>query len=50
MLLEDIKKVLKPKIRNFVAKNAHINKAATHRDKKNDYKRNAKHKKSTLDY
>lgn len=50
MLLEDIKKIDKtPKIRNFVAKNAHLNKAATHRDRKNDYKRKPKHKKNMLD-
>ena len=50
MLLNEIKKPEKPKIRNFVAKNAHINRAATHRDKKNDYKRKPKHKKKEISY
>ena len=49
MLLEEIKNN-KPKIRNFIAKNAHINKAATFRDRKNDYKRKPKHKKDKLDH
>lgn len=36
----------KPKIRNYVAKHARsVNKAGAMRDKKNDYKRNPKHKK-----
>jgi hypothetical protein len=37
----------KPKERNPVAKNMNkFNKPATHKDKKNDYKRHSKHKKA----
>jgi len=43
----------KPNIKlmgNMVAKHAHkFNKAATHRDKKNDYSRKTKHKKIDTD-
>lgn len=40
-----------PSIRNFVAKNAgKFCKARTHRDRKNDYKRNDKHRPNYKDY
>ena len=51
MLLMEIKKDTDKKVkrRNFVAKHAHMNRAATHRDRKNDYQRKPKHKKQQLD-
>lgn len=51
MLLTEIKKPKKDnkrKINNLVAKHAY-QKGGAHRDKKNDYKRNPKHKKPFLD-
>ena len=38
-----------PKVRNFVAKHAHQNRAATFVDRKNDYKRKPKHKGGTFE-
>ena len=54
MKLKDIKKYETPlKRRNLVAKNANINKASTHKDKKKALKnprKYSKHKKNMNDY